>query len=380
MKEQLVSLARELGFDLCRTAPCITPPHAPQFEAWLENGNAGEMAWLERNKGRRTDPQLVLPGAKSVIVLALNYYGGVHHQKPESGRIAQYAWGDDYHEVIEAKLRVLNEFLTNHGGAQKCYVDTGPILERDFAALAGVGWHGKSTMVISQNLGAWFFLAEILTTLALPADPAQPDRCGRCTRCIDACPTGAITGPHQLDARRCVSYLTIELKGSIPEHLRPLIGNRIYGCDDCILACPWNRFARESQESAFQAREYVNSWKLTDFLTLTDETFRALFRKSPIKRIKRRGFLRNVCVALGNVGTTADLPALNVAANDPEPLIAEHALWAIERIRERVGCNEGESCASRVEMTKELSSERLERLDDRQIAPGDKCSPAISET
>jgi epoxyqueuosine reductase len=296
------------------------------------------MAWLARNADRRTDPQLVLPGARSVVVLAMNYFAG----EPQSAgapisdhRIARYAWGDDYHDVIEVKLRVLDSWLTARGGSQRCYVDTGPVLERDFAAVAGAGWHGKSTMLIHPRLGAWFFLAEILTTLDLAPDEPLPDRCGKCTRCITACPTGAITAPHQLDARRCISYLTIELKGSIPEDLRPLIGDRIYGCDDCAAACPWNRFAQTATETAFAAREFVHDWTLRDFLALDDDGFRALFKRSPIKRIKRRGFLRNVCVALGNTGTAADLPALARAAQDPEPLIAEHAAWAAARIRER---------------------------------------------
>ena len=232
------------------------------------------------------------------------------------------------------KLEQLSAFLAERGGKQKCYVDTGPILERDHAAEAGIGWHGKSTMLIDPKLGTWFFLGEILTTLELPPDAPQPARCGSCTRCIAACPTGAITEPHRLDARRCISYLTIELKGAIPLELRPLIGDRIYGCDDCLDACPWNRFASASREAAFVARS-ATAMPLRDYLALDDTQFRSLFRSSPIKRIKRRGFLRNVCVALGNVGNRDDLPALQRAACDSEPLIAEHAAWAIERILER---------------------------------------------
>ena len=344
MKEALTEFAQELGFDLCRVARCTAPPHAAEFREWITGGNAGEMAWMERNQDRRTDPQAVLPGAASVIVLGMSYLNPAPAPNAATtlggprGRIARYAWGEDYHELIEAKLKHLDSFLSANGGTQKCYVDTGPVLERDFAALAGAGWHGKSTMLISPRLGTWFFLAEILTTLELIPDSPLPDRCGSCTRCMTACPTGAITRERHVDARRCVSYLTIELKGSIPEELRPLIGDRIYGCDDCLSACPWNRFAAESREAAFAAREYVDGWSLRDFLTLDDDGFRKLFRKSPIKRTKRRGFLRNVCVALGNTGDATDLPALGKAATDPEPLIAEHAAWAIEQIqaRERV--------------------------------------------
>lgn len=335
MKADLIAFAESLGFDLCRIAAAGVPPHAEEFRAWLAEGRAGEMAWLARNADRRTEPERVLAGVRSVIVLAMNYWVEGRASKGEGGRIARYAWGDDYHDVIEKKLATLDEWLRARGGAQRCYVDTGPVLERDFAALAGAGWHGKSTMLVHPKLGTWFFLAEILTTLELETDPPMPDHCGKCTRCIAACPTGAITAPQQLDARLCISYLTIENKGAIPEALRPLLGDRIYGCDDCLEACPWNRFARESRESAFAAREFVDEWSLRDFLALDDDGFRALFRKSPIKRIKRRGFLRNVCVALGNVGTADDLPALERAAQDTEPLIAEHAQWAIGRIRER---------------------------------------------
>lgn len=303
------------------------------FEQWIADGKHGDMAWLARNVGRRCDPRIVLPGAQSVIVLAMNYFQG---PGPQSGyRIARYAWNDDYHDLIEKKLDALDAFLVAHGGTQKPYVDTGPVLERDFASEAGLGWGGKSTMQIHRGLGTWFFLADILTTLELPADASAKDMCGKCTRCIDACPTQAITAPHRMDARRCISYLTIESKGSIPLEFREAIGNRIYGCDACLDACPWNRHAQESREAAFQARETVFAKPLREFLALSDEEFRTLFARSPIKRIKRPAFLRNVCVALGNVGTGDDLPALATAAVDPHPLIAEHANWAIEQIQGR---------------------------------------------
>ena len=346
----ILKLAAELGFDSCRIAQCDVPKHADEFSDWLGDGAAGEMGWLERGKEKRRDPQRVLPGARSVIVFALNYFQGVEAgvppapaiaaagtaaTTPSQGRIARYAWGDDYHEVIEKKLVVIDKLLREYGGTQKGYVDTGPVLERDYAAEAGIGWHGKSTMLVDTQLGTWFFLAEILTTLELAPDAPQGERCGSCTRCITACPTGAIIEPHRLDARRCISYLTIELKGSIPLELRPLIGDRIYGCDDCLDACPWNRFARTSHEAAFAARPAVAQMQLRDFLRLDDVGFRTLFHRSPIKRIKRRGLLRNVCVALGNVGTEDDLPALERAKNDPEPLIAEHAAWAIDQIKSR---------------------------------------------
>jgi epoxyqueuosine reductase len=348
LKARLAAFAREAGFDDCRIAKCDPPPHAERFREWLREGAAGEMAYMERGEEKRCDPQNVLPGAKSIIVLALNYFQGdesgigfqpmSHRQDADAtaatGRIARYAWGDDYHDVIRAKLDKIDIFLRDFGGTQKCYVDTGPLLERDFAAQSGIGWHGKSTMLLNETLGTWHFLAEILTTLWLPPDEPVRDRCGTCTRCIEACPTGAITAPYKLDARRCISYLTIELKGAIPLEFRPLIGDRIFGCDDCLAACPWNRFAKISNESAFAARSTTNM-ALRDYLNLSDAEFRNLFRDSPIKRIKRRGFLRNVCVALGNVGDEGDLPVLERAALDPEPLIAEHAAWAIQQIRAR---------------------------------------------
>jgi len=338
---QVKQWAAEAGFDDCRFAKAGTASHAKEFLDWIEHGKHGEMAWLERNPHRRCDPREVLPGCRTVICLALNYFPGndpFPENHPGGYRIARYAWNNDYHDLIEKKLRELDQKLQTLGGAQKFYVDTGPVLERDFASDAGLGWNGKSTMQIHRRLGTWFFLADILTTLDLTPDAPIRDHCGSCTRCMTACPTQAITAPRQLDARRCVSYLTIEHKGPIPHEFRRAIGDRIYGCDDCLQACPWNRFASTSREASFHARESVFSMQMRDFLSLTDESFRALFAKSPIKRIKRPAFLRNVCVALGNTGTADDLPALRQAAQDPHPLVAEHALWAIAEIESRETC------------------------------------------
>ncbi|MDX1680905.1 MAG: tRNA epoxyqueuosine(34) reductase QueG [Akkermansiaceae bacterium] len=338
--EQIKQWAAELGFDDCRIAAATRATHADDFIEWIEDGKHADMGWMERNPDRRSDPRVVLPGCQSVISLAMNYFPGETPFKDEDAggyRIARYAWNDDYHDLIEKKLKQFRSQLETLGGEHKPYVDTGPVLERDFATDSGLGWSGKSTMQIHRRLGTWFFLAEILTTLPLKADPPFGDHCGKCVRCIDACPTQAITAPHKLDARRCISYLTIEHKGAIPEEFRKAIGNRIYGCDDCLDACPWNRFASTSREASFHAREEVFSLRLRDFLALSDEEFRQLFRKSPIKRVKRPRFLRNVCVALGNTGDEDDLPALEAAAQDPDPLIAEHAHWAIAQIRDRTG-------------------------------------------
>jgi epoxyqueuosine reductase len=334
LKQQLQEQAQQLGFADMRIAAATPAAHAAVYADWVAAGTYGDMAWMANNIERRSDPRLVVPGAQSVIVLATNYYPG--HDAPAQGyRIARYSWNEDYHDIIFPRLMQLDVPLRAAGGQQRCYVDTGPVLERDFATASGMGWNGKSTMQIHRQLGTWFFLSTIITTLALEPDPPHGQHCGSCTRCMTACPTQAITAPNRMDARRCISYLTIEHKGSIPLEYRRAIGDRIYGCDDCLSACPWNRFAQQSQELAFAARQEIFLPQLRDYLALDDDGFRQLFRRSPIKRIKRRAFLRNVCVALGNTGTQADLPALRSAALDPEPLIAEHASWAITEIEQR---------------------------------------------
>jgi epoxyqueuosine reductase len=334
MKTALEQLAADNGFDDCRVAPATPAPHADALFAWLRSGSHGEMEWLSRAPGRRADPAQVLPGARSLILLAASYYQG-ESKRRLPGRIARYAWGEDYHEVLLRRMEPIDAFLRSRGGSQKCYVDTGPVLEREFAALSGLAWQGKSTMCLNERLGTWFFIGVILTTLELPVDRPRQNRCGRCTRCIDACPTQAITAPYRLDARRCISYLTIEHKGSIPLEFRRAIGDRIYGCDDCLEVCPWNRFARETRERRFHLPEKLTGLSLRELAGLTEADFRILFRSSPIKRIKRNRLVRNVCVALGNVGTLDDLSRLDQLAADPDPLIAEHASWAANEIRER---------------------------------------------
>jgi len=339
LNSKVKALAAELGFDDCRIATAKRATHADVFEAWIEDGRHGEMQWMERNPGRRCDPREVLPGCKSVICLAVNYFTGddpFPEGHPKDYRIARYSWNEDYHDLIEKRLAEFHEKLVELGGTQRYYVDTGPVLERDFATDSGLGWNGKSTVQIHRQLGTWFFLADILTTLELVPDPEFGDHCGKCTRCMDACPTQAITAPHQLDARRCISYLTIENKGPIPHEFRRAIGDRIYGCDQCLEVCPWNRFAKQSHEITFQARPEIFSHRLRDFLGMDDERFRQVFAKSPVKRIKRARFLRNVCVALGNTGTAEDLPDLQLAAADPDPLISEHAEWAVREISDRL--------------------------------------------
>lgn len=348
IKQRLQSRALELGFALCRIAPATRPPHGDDFLEWLADGMAGEMAtWLERSKERRTDPELVLPGVKSVVVLALNYF---HSPIPDAeltqdrgprGQFAMYAHGDDYHLLVEPKLKELDQFLQQFGAKQRYYVDTGPVLERDFAAEAGLGWQSKSTMVLHPKLGTWFFLAEVLTTLELPPDQAlRKSHCGSCTRCLDACPTQAIRHdrPYHLDARRCISYLTIEHRGPIPEEFRRAIGGRVYGCDACLEVCPWNKFASASHDAALQMRTELAELTLRDILELTEEDFRRIFRRSPIKRVKLHGLIRNACVALGNVGTLDDIPALKkVIENQSDPIVVSHAEWALCEIQQRLG-------------------------------------------
>jgi epoxyqueuosine reductase len=290
------------------------------------------MEYLARNAHKRVDPALVLNEAKTIITLAVSYTPP--SSSAAAGEIARYARYADYHEVLRGRLKDLAAFVNSleSGARSLWYVDTGPLLERDLAERAGLGFIGKHTNLISRKLGNWIFLAEIITTLAFEADAPEKNHCGTCRRCIDACPTAAITAPFQLDARRCISYLTIELKGSIPEELRPMIGNRIYGCDDCLAVCPWNRFAREGAMMRPHYRPDLAAPDLIEMLSLDEAAFERRFAGTPIRRAKRRGLLRNVCVALGNSGDEAAVPALKRAAADVEPLVAEHARWAIERI------------------------------------------------
>ena len=351
MREAIRQRASELGFNDCRFTTAAAPEHAAQFQRWLETGQHGEMGYLARNAHKRVEPQLVLAEAKSVICLAVSYAGprevvsdqcsvasdAAHRSGLNTGEVARYARFADYHDVLAAPLKELTAFVDQLGAGTRSlwYVDTGPLLERDLAQRAGLGFAGKHTSLISRGLGNWFFLAEIITTLELEPDAAEKNRCGTCTRCITACPTQAITAPFQLDARRCISYLTIELKGSIPVELRPALGNRIYGCDDCLAICPWNKFATEGRLMREHTRASLAQPDLLELLTLDEAGFKRRFSGTPIVRTKRRGLLRNVCVALGNTGDATTLPALVEASNDAEPLIAEHARWAMAQIQKR---------------------------------------------
>ncbi len=344
MKAHIRARAAELGFDACRFTTAAPPDHGEHFRAWLDAGHHGTMSYLSRTAARRADPRQVLPGARSVICLAVSYHSASDRSAGSAelppggaprGLVARYARFADYHEVLAGPLRELTYFVNQLGGPGTRalgYVDTGPVLERALAQRAGLGFIGKHTNLISRGLGNWFFLAEILTTLELEPDPPEPNRCGSCTRCLSACPTGAIRAPFVLDARRCISYLTIELKGPIPVELRPALGRRVFGCDDCLEVCPWNRFARQGRLMREYARTDLAVPELLEWLALDEVGFKARFAGTPLLRARRRGLLRNVCVALGNAGDPQALPALERAAADPEPLIAEHARWALEQL------------------------------------------------
>jgi epoxyqueuosine reductase len=342
VKEEIRQKALALGFDGCRFTHASPPEHSDEFLRWLEQGQHGEMAYLQRNSQKRVAPDLVLPGARSIITLATSYAAEARPDSPvedraRTGVIAKYAQYSDYHDLLAERLKQLVAFINEVLPACRSlwYVDTGPLLERELAQRAGLGFIGKHTNLISRSLGNWFFLSEVITTLEFPPDESERNRCGTCERCISSCPTGAITAPFQLDARRCISYLTIELKGSIPVEFRRAIGNRIYGCDDCLAVCPWNRFARAGSIMKAHRRRDLEQAALVELLSLDDAGFKQRFAGTPILRSKRRGLLRNVCVALGNVGDESALPSLGRALNDQEPLIREHAQWAIDEIRQR---------------------------------------------
>ncbi|MGE5304760.1 MAG: tRNA epoxyqueuosine(34) reductase QueG [Alphaproteobacteria bacterium] len=330
--------AQRLGFALVGISPAKAPSHEKSFADWLRRGFAGEMSYLQRTEELRRNPQTLMPWAVSVVSVGMNYFTpfirpGVS-QEPK-GWISRYAWGDDYHGVIKNKLESLLESVRERHGGQvegRAFVDSGPVLERGFAGVAGIGWIGKNTHLISPQRGSWFFLGELFLSLPLAYDRPIQERCGRCELCLKACPTGAFAGPYVLDARRCISYLTIEIKGSIPHHLRPLIGNHIFGCDICQEICPYNVKALPTKETAFAPREGLYAPDLIPLLSLTVEEFRRRFHNSPIRRAKRRGLLRNVAVALGNLKSREAVPALVGALDDEEALVRGHAAWALGQI------------------------------------------------
>ncbi len=343
LKQSILQEARRLGFILAGVTTPDPPPHLPVFEAWLAQGRHASMEYLEtdRSRRRRADPKVILPECSSILVLAVPYSPARSKSTNDlspAGRIASYALGDDYHNVLAPRLRGIVKFIerqVGHAVSSRWYTDAGPILERDLAQRAGLGWVGKNTCLINPRHGSYFLLAEILLDLELEPDPAfTTDHCGTCTRCIDACPTNCILPDRTIDAGRCISYLTIELKGEIPTDLRPMLNDWVFGCDICQSVCPWNRFAGQG-DPAFTAMADHPPSTLSDGLELSPQEFNLRFKRSPVRRAKRRGYLRNAAVALGNIGTPDDIPALEKALLDPEPLVREHAAWAIEQIRKR---------------------------------------------
>ncbi len=341
LRRELEERAKALGFDELRITEAALPERVRrEYRQFVEADLAGEMGWLVREPERREDPRGLWPEARTAICLAMNYGPGGDPldglRDGERGYISVYARGRDYHEVMKGRMKQLAGWLhARSGAAVKVFVDTAPVLEKPLAQRAGLGWQGRHTNLVSRRFGSWLFLGEILTDLVLPPDPPEADRCGSCRRCIAACPTGAITGPYRLDPRRCISYLTIEHKGAIPAELRPMMGNRIYGCDDCLAVCPWNKFARRCREAKLEARPELEAPDLAMLATLEDAAFRRLFRGSPIKRIGRDRFLRNVLIAIGNSGDTRFLPVVRRRLADASPLVRGAAVWALSRLVDR---------------------------------------------
>ncbi len=366
-KERIRKEALRLGFAGVGFARAQESPHAERLRAWLEAGRHGTMRWIARDPGRRSDPRAVLSGAKTVISVTVPYYRGgwPSERGAPRGRIARYAWGRDYHKRIRRRLRLLASAIASGCPEARwlAYVDTGPMLDRSWAERAGLGWIGKNTNVIVQGQGSWFFLGELLTDLELTPDSPARDHCGTCIRCIAACPTGAILGPYQLDARRCISYLTIEHRGSIPLELRPAIGARIFGCDDCQEVCPWNRFAVPTSDPDFAERPEQQTPELIPLLALDEESFRERYRGTAILRAKRSGFVRNVAVALGNLGDRRSVAPLSQALRgDSDPLVRGHAAWALGRIGGTPSREALEDAASR-ESSEEVLQEILSALE-----------------
>ncbi|RJF84288.1 tRNA epoxyqueuosine(34) reductase QueG [Azospirillum cavernae] len=339
LRARIRDKALSLGFDAVGFAPAALGPEARErLAAFLAEGRHGDMGWMADRADQRSHPQALWPEARSVIALGTSYAPHDDPRRlldhPDRGIVSVYARNRDYHDLIKGRLKTLGHWLHHQTKAGvKVFVDTAPVLEKPLAERAGLGWQGKHTNLVSRDHGSWLFLSEIYTTLELPADEAGRDRCGSCARCQTACPTDAFPAPYQLDARRCVSYLTIEHKGPIPDDLKPLMGNRIYGCDDCLAACPWNKFAKPTREAAFLPRAELTAPRLADLAQLDDSGFRQVFSGSPIKRIGRDRFVRNALVGLGNSGMPRLRPVADALVEDPSDLVRDSARWASDRLR-----------------------------------------------
>ncbi|BCH57463.1 epoxyqueuosine reductase [Agrobacterium vitis] len=332
--------AADKGFDLCRITGPESIPQAPaRLMEFVDAGYHGTMAWMEETRERRGDPKVLWPQVRSIVMFGLNYGPETDPRslqaQPDKAAISVYARNRDYHDIIKGKLKdIATRFAARAGEDVKVFVDTAPVMEKPLAAAAGLGWQGKHTNLVSREYGSWLFLGSLFTTAELELDAAERDHCGSCRACLDACPTSAFPAPYQIDARRCISYLTIEHKGVIDRDLRPAFGNRIYGCDDCLAACPWNKFAAQAREIKLQAREDLTAPDIAFFLTLDDPGFRSHFSGSPVKRIGRDRFVRNVLIAAGNSGlSTLITPCLDLLA-DPSPDVRGMAVWALSRLME----------------------------------------------
>ena len=344
LRSAIHAAARELGFDAIGVSGVELEPDERHLETWLELGRHGEMHYMARHGRKRSRPALLLPGTLRVIAARMNYRAAdALPAEPvladsQAAYVSRYALGRDYHKLMRASLRALARSIARLAGphGHRVFVDSAPVLEKALARNAGLGWIGKHTNLIARDAGSWFFLGEIYTDLPLPADAPASEHCGTCSACLPACPTGAIVAPYQLDARRCISYLTIELAGAIPEPLRPAIGNRIYGCDDCQLVCPWNKFARAAAHPDFRVRHGLDAPRLTTLFGWSAAQFVERMRGSAIHRVGHERWLRNIAVALGNAATSgAVLSALHARAGDPSPLVREHVHWALAQHRAR---------------------------------------------
>jgi epoxyqueuosine reductase len=338
IKEALSHAARAYGFDALGIArPDEIPQARERFEKFIAKGAHGDMDWLATTAERRADPRVLWPQVRSVVMLGVNYGQATDPlailKQRDRGAISIYAQGDDYHEIIKPRLKALARWLiARAGGDVKVFVDTAAVMEKPLAQRAGLGWQGKHTNLVSRGYGSWLFLGAIFTTLELPYDDADIDHCGTCSACLDVCPTKAFDAPYKLDPRRCISYLTIEHKGPIPRELRSAMGNRIYGCDDCLAVCPWNKFAQQSREAKLAARETLQAPSLAELADLDDISFRALFRKSPVKRTGRDRFIRNVLIAIGNSDDRSLSSKAENLLNDSSPLVRGAAVWALAKL------------------------------------------------
>jgi len=338
LKQQLIDVAHDMGFDLCRiTRPDAIPQVPERLAAFLEQGFHGQMAWMAERTQWRGNPAALWPEARSIIMLGESYRPEhdprdiLNH--PDKGAISVYAQNKDYHDSVKKRLKRLARWLIEHaGGEVKVFVDTAPVAEKPLGQAAGLGWQGKHTNLVSRELGNWFFIGSVFTTLDLTADPPETNHCGSCRACLDACPTDAFPAPYQLDARRCISYLTIEHHGPVDPELRPKLGNRIYGCDDCLATCPWNKFAITAREIKYHARDDLLAPDLVALAQLDDAEFRAKFSGSPIKRIGRDRFVRNVLYALGNSGLPSALDTAKTLMHDPDATVRDAAEWAVQRL------------------------------------------------